>query len=236
MQQAADANVISEVAELRKVLAALPALNTPPLMIQVGASEGNFARSFAEKGWLVHAFDAAPTYETSGPVPSPSGRYHFHNTAIALDERETVTFYVNRRHPTVSSLKRFHPDHEPVDVPATTLRRFYDEHQITAIDFFMIDAELMDLEIMKTHDWSIPIGALMMECMPRNVLEIYREISARWPSYRHMVFEWRKPVAGAGIMGKCERIVSADEHADATLDGTVFGNILFFDRSTRRPW
>ena len=228
-------NAVNEMAETKRILASLPPLNTPRVMIQIGASAGNEARAFVKDGWRVHAFDAAPMYKSAEDTVRAEGNplFQFYNMAIALEERDSVTFFLSREHPGISSLTHFHHEHEPVEVPATTLRRFYREHGITAIDFMMLDAEMMDLEIMKTHDWSIPIAGLMLECFPANVQAIRDEITRLNPRYRHVVFEWRKPRPGAGILGVCQRMCAADDFAAAPRDGASFGNILFYESDSR---
>lgn len=200
------------------------------MFIQIGASEGGYGRSFADAGWTAYAFDAAPVYKRSEEQAKAEGnpRFHFYNMAIAPSEERSVTFYVGEKNPTINSLKRHNPDHTPVEVPAISLRRFYKENGISKIDFMMTNVELMDLEIMKTHDWSVPIAALKMECTPYNVMNIYDYTMAQIPAYRHVVFDWRKPRSGAGVQGVCRRKCTAQEFVEVPVNGLAFGNILFY--------
>ena len=148
------------------ILSQLIPINNPRIMVQIGASDGKYARRFAASGWNVYAFDANPKYRfvEDESKSNPQSGFNFFNQAVALNEEEFVTFYVSKKHPGISSLNYRHETHESVQVRATTLRKFYESYRINSIDFFMVDAETLDLEIMKTHDWNVPITALMMEC------------------------------------------------------------------------
>lgn len=221
---------INPVVETRLLLEKLAPLNQPKIMVQIGASEGNYAKKYAKAGWMVYAFDAAPIYSPEAFSAQMEGNpnYNFYSKAIALNDEPRVTFYYSKVHPSISSLAQYRPELEPVEVPAISLRRFYAEKSISAIDYFMIDAETMDLAIMRTHDWSIPINALMMEVTPKNVMEIHDYIMGQRPDYWHFVFDWRKPVAKAGVVGSCERTCSAQEFSEVPRDGTAFGDILYW--------
>ena len=88
----------------------------------------------------------------------------------------------------------------------------------------------MDLAIMKTHDWSIPIASLLMEFTYRNIEAIYDFIMARVPGYRHTIFEWVKPYEGCGEVGSppasCMRMSSISEYKSERVGD--WGNILFY--------
>ena len=58
--------------------------------------------------------------------------------------------------------------------------------------------------------------------------ETLRYVTGQIPEYRHLVFEFRKPQAVAGVHGYFARLCSADEFVDSPHDGGVFGNILFY--------
>jgi hypothetical protein len=122
-------------------------------------------------------------------------------------------------------------------VPAITLSDFYAEHGIDAVDFFMIDAEQMDLPIMASHDWSIPIGALLMECGVSNGRCIYDAIMQRNPSYHHVVYVHKKPIARYGEQASCVGKLDIDNFVGLPREDGYFGNILFHSPFTvRNGW
>lgn len=225
-------NEINEWREIQRILRRTPPLNKPRIMLQIGASDGRLARRMAERGWLAYAFDPNPKYSKIGRMDDVDGRFHFFNRAISPNEGDLAEFYVSAEHPGTSSLRKNKPDQRRIEVLATTLRQFYAEWNVAAIDYFMIDAETMDLEIVRTHDWSIPISALLMECTPSSVIEIQNNLMDQIPDYRHVVFDWRKPKRAPGITGRCVRMCTAEEFAKTgPVEGGVFGNILFYRHS-----
>ena len=222
-------NTINETYEIQRILDVTPRLNHPRIMLQIGASEGGLAQRFATRGWEVFAFEANPLYQTQLKERQALEGLHLYNLAIATEEQDEVTFYVSQNHTGIGSLKKFHPTHNAIQVRATTLRKFYTENSITAIDYFMIDAELMDLKIMETHDWSIPISALLMECAIHSIGEICNFILSRVPSYKHIVFCWQKPTGACGEQGVC--IGNMDSKAFMNMPRNCFGNVLFYQYS-----
>lgn len=219
-------STINETYEIQRILDVTPRVNRPRIMLQIGASEGGLAQRFAARGWEVFAFEANPLYRAQLEERQALKGLHLYNLAIATEERDQVTFYVSQNHTGIGSLKKFHPTHQAIEVPATTLRKFYAENGITAIDYFMIDAELMDLKIMETHDWSIPISALLMECGIGSIGEICDFILSRVPSYRHIVFCWQKPTGACGEQGVC--VGKMDSKAFMNMPRNCFGNVLFY--------
>ena len=217
-----------------RILSRLPPLNQSRMMINVGASNGHGARQYARKGWTVYAFEANPFWTEQWRSEPPIANCHLFNKAISLSDETSLTFYVSEKHPGIGSLAKFHPTHEPIEVEALSLGDVYDAHKIRAIDFFKIDAETMDLKIMKTHDWSIPIAGLLMEFTFRNIEEIYEFITSKVPEYRHTIFEWVKPYKGCGEIGSppadCVRMSSISEYRGGRLGD--WGNILFYRPSS----
>jgi len=221
---------LNDKQETRRILESVKPLNDPRVMIQIGASEGNLAKGFVKNGWRVIAIDASPTYKPSEEEAQRMGdpNYRFLNKAITLTDEDSVTFYFSEEHPSISSLRSYHPEHKPVTVPAISLKKLYEQEAITAIDFFMIDAEGMDLSILKTHDWSIPIGALQIECSPKNIRQIHEFVMSQQPSYKNVLFRWAKPEAKMGIQAAFTGLSSAEVHMDEPQNGMVFGDVLYY--------
>lgn len=220
---------INEYREILKILDTLRTPNSKKTMIQIGASEGGLVERFAHMGWDAYGFDANPKYAQNYNLLNKQNDVHLYNQAVALGDEDTITFYISEHLDGIGSLKNFHPTHMPIDVKATKLTKFYHQNEIKFIDFFMVDAELMDLEIMKTHDWSIPISALLMECSISNVMEIFAYIHAMEPLYEHVVFAYEKPTGKVGEIGVCRDMVSAK--AFSLLPKNFFGNIFFWKKS-----
>ena len=232
MTTTANANTrrISEAQVIDRVLSRLVPLNEPRIMMNVGASNGHGAREYARKGWGVYAFEANPFWLEQSNAADPVPNCHIFNKAIALSDEKSITFYVSPKHPGIGSLRKFHDTHVPIEVEAVSLRHVYETYSIKAIDFFKIDAETMDLEIMNTHDWSIPIASLLMEYTYKNIEAIYEFVMSKMPAYRHTIFEWVKPYKGCAEVGSppasCFRMSSISEYKREKIGD--WGNIFFY--------
>lgn len=221
---------ISEARIIDQALACVTPLNERRVMVNVGASNGHGAREYARKGWEVYAFEANPFWLEQSNAADPVPNCHIFNKAIALSDEKSITFYVSPKHPGIGSLRKFHETHEPIEVEAVSLRNVYETYNIKAVDFFKIDAETMDLDIMKTHDWSIPIASLLMEYTYKNIEAIYDFIMSKVPAYRYTIFEWVKPYKGCAEVGSppasCFRMSSISEYKRERVGD--WGNIFFF--------
>lgn len=221
---------LTEMEEVRRVLSGISPLNDPRLMVQVGASDGGLAMGFVKRGWRAIALDAAPMYRQSevDAEAAANPNFRFLNRAVTWKDAPTVPFFPADGLPTLNSLWRTHPDQQEVVVPAITLKALYAQEGVTTIDFFMIDAEGFDLHIMQSHDWSVPIGALMMEVSPKNVRRIYDFVMTQRPDYEHVVFRWEKREPKYGIFGEMTGLADVGDMESAPQNGRVFGNILFY--------
>lgn len=218
---------LQEISDIFLILDYIPPLATPRTLVQIGASEGNLARRFAAFGWEAYGFDANPRYAEQLKQAGNEPRLHLFNQAITPERTEKVTFFVSDEHSGIGSLKQFHETHRPIHIPAVTLSDFYTRHEVNAIDFFMIDAEQMDLVIMQSHDWSIPIGALLMECGVTNAQTIHDTIMERNPSYDHVVYVHKKPEARYGVQAVCVGKLRIEDFVKLPRKQGYFGNILF---------
>jgi FkbM family methyltransferase len=218
---------IEEIPDILRILDHVPPVAKPCRMVQIGASEGNLARKFARFGWEAYGFDANPRYAEALASNRTSRRLHLYNKAIAAESADDVTFFVSAEHSGIGSLKQFHETHRPICVPAITLADFYAERGIDAIDFFMIDAEQMDLPIMASHDWGIPIAALLMECGVGNGRMIYDAIMQRNSCFDHVVYVHKKRFARYGEQASCVGKLRIDDFVELPREQGYFGNILF---------
>ena len=213
--------------DLSQILGQLPHLNSSRVFLQIGASNGSLAKDFASKGWVSYAFDANPIYSANTERLKGVENLHFFNMAISTGDEEQVTFYVSDVAVGISSLRAFHPSHRPVNVPAISLKSIYAEHKITAIDLFMIDAETMDLEILKTHNWEVPIKAILIECNKRNIDEITDYVIQKNRGYQQVVFAHQKPTGAPGEMG--QYIGKFTVEGFKNLPDKSFGDMLFYE-------
>ena len=221
-------DTLNETKEISKVLDRQKAFSQQKTFVQIGASEGSLARKFALDGWKAYGFDANPKYLKDFENQKDIKDLHLFNQAISIHDEKKVTFYISDDHEGIGSLKSYHKTHTPIEVEAISLQEFYKNKNINAIDFFMIDAETMDLDIMKTHDWDIPINSLLMECTRNNVLEIKDYILKKIPSYNYVVFAHEKPIGIAGEKGYCRGTVSAECFSNLPRNRSFFGNIFFW--------
>lgn len=214
-------------ADLDRVLEHLSPLNEQRIFVQIGASNGNLAQRFASCGWQVFAFDANPLYMQQYRELEGTPNLNLFCQAISLEDENFATFYVSEETPSISSLKAFCNSHKPVTVRSTTLNKFYKNYKINAIDLFMIDAETMDLAILKTHNWKIPIKAIVAECDTCNIDDINNYIFNQYPRYKVVVLVWENPEAAYGVMGKYIGKYTIEEFK--ALPGNCFGDVLFYD-------
>lgn len=218
-------------------------LNTPRLMINVGAHKGGEAFEFARRGWDVHSFEANPQNYTNllkeCEAKKDSQKLpNFINEAVTWEDVSSITFYVSDKHPGIGSLQKFNDTHRPVTVPARTLKSYYAEHGITSIDFFLIDAERLDFQILRSHDWSIPISVIVCEFSEAYVRPLVNLVSGADPAYKHAIFMYKKLDGEFWEEGKSNRVVCIDrvtvqeyERRRAAGENDKFstwGNIVFY--------
>jgi FkbM family methyltransferase len=218
--------------DLNTILNSVADGNRPRTFLQVGASTGTLAYKFASDGWRVFGFDADPLYADRYRELNRNKNLHLFNRAISITDENSATFFLNESARTTSSLIRTHETDKPITVPAISLRRFYQEYQVDQIDFFMIDAEGMDLAILKTHNWRVPPKAVMAECSLAGVTEINQYLLEMNPAYLSVVFVWEKPTGVAGEMGKYLGKYSVADFKE--LPKNCFGDILCYQKIKER--
>jgi FkbM family methyltransferase len=237
------ANYRNEAFFIDHKLSRMAPLNSPRVMVNVGAHLGDEAFDFASRGWDVYSFEANPTnyaklqklYKESELAKRPI----FIHEAISPEPQDTVTFYVSDSHPGIGSLTNFADTHRPITVKARTLKSFYAERKIRAIDFFLMDAERMDFGIIQTHDWSIPIGVLSLEFNASYIQQLVSFIGQRAPDMKHAIYMHKKAAQGQyWEPGKANRVsvvdrVTIDEYERRRLTPdhpkfSTWGNVVFY--------
>jgi FkbM family methyltransferase len=217
-------------------------LNTPRVMVNVGAHLGLEAFERASHGWDVYAFEANPknsaALEKAVSESTLPKKPIFIPEAISLKEQDTVTFYVSDRYPGIGSLTRFTETHRPIKVKARTLKSFYQERNIKAIDYFLMDAERMDFRIIQTHDWSIPIGVLVLEFTASYLRNLVEYVTQQDPTFKHTIFMYKKEDGQFWERGKPNPVrvigrVTIDEYERRRAEPnhpefSTWGNVVFY--------
>jgi len=124
-------------------------------MVDVGAQAGDFFRPFAERGWQVIAFEAAPTTfkELNQKYKSWPGVTCL-PTAVSNTTGETVQLYVGPEHWGIRSLKPFHPTHSQVVMVQTTrLDDALVSLKVNKVSFLRIDIEGADFLAIQGFDF-----------------------------------------------------------------------------------
>lgn len=218
-------------------------LAEPRVMVNVGAHKGEEAFHYAELGWDVFSFEANPDNYKNLLAACEAKKEKqklptFIHQAVTWENVDSITFYVSDQHPGIGSLTNFAETHRPITVPARTLTSFYAEHGIQAIDFFLIDAERLDFQIIQTHDWSIPISVLVLEFNASYLKNLVNYVSAKNPKYKHAIFMYKKLDSQYWEAGKPNRVVCVDrveidEYESRRLAGdeerfSTWGNVVFY--------
>ena len=104
----------------------------PGLFVDVGASIGRFSKRFADMGWAVVAFEAAPEIvQELRDTLSPYARSRVVACAVGDVDDESVEFYLSEEHWGIHSLRPFHESHQSkVEVPVKRL-----ESELTDSDY-----------------------------------------------------------------------------------------------------
>lgn len=126
------------------------------LMIDVGAHHGGSLRSFASRGWTIHAFE--PDDENRKCLEDRFGSVSnvvVDNRAVSDVKREQVPFYRSNVSSGISGLSDFHSSHERTGtVDTVTLTEYIQKQKITRVDFLKVDTEGCDLKVLKSIPWA----------------------------------------------------------------------------------
>lgn len=172
---------------------------TPGTLIDVGAHVGTFSVAFAELGWRVIAFEAAPEIfeelkQRTAPFPEVEAVW----AAVTDDPADSVEFHLSDDHWGIHSLQPFHGSHRNrVEVPAVRLRDAIADRELSEPIYLKCDAEGADLLVLRSFDFTAVRPALVMcEFMDSRSeahfgythLDMVRELAA-W-DYVAYVSEW----------------------------------------------
>ena len=139
----------------------------PPVgtMLDVGAHHGSAMAPFVASGWRVHGFE-----------PDPANRARLiegfgANALVTIDPRavsasdgDRVDLFSSSVSTGISSLLAFHDSHKlSGSVETVTLATYCRQHGIERVDFLKVDAEGLDLFVLKGFDWSYRPRAILCE-------------------------------------------------------------------------
>jgi FkbM family methyltransferase len=126
-----------------------------PVLVDVGAHHGTFARRFAQQGWQVVAFE-----------PEPKNRAHCERNLASFEQArcipsavsdvagQRVPFYVSEEHYGIHSLQPFHETHHPtLEVETVRLDTVLAALHIPAVSLLKTDIEGADFLALKSFDF-----------------------------------------------------------------------------------
>jgi FkbM family methyltransferase len=128
-------------------------VNKAPIMVDVGACKGGAFRQFAEKHWIIHAFEPNPPLFDALREKFNLPNVTLNNSAVSDVEGEEIPFYTSEESIGISSLKPFRETHElATHVKTVTLDNYLHTNGLNRIDFLKVDTEGFDLMVLKGLD------------------------------------------------------------------------------------
>ncbi|MCP4037002.1 MAG: FkbM family methyltransferase [bacterium] len=200
------------------------------VMIDVGAHKGASLEAFAREGWQVVAFE-----------PDPENRAELETCCRDLPNVEVDPRAVSDREAGetpwfrsdvssgISTLSPFHDSHESAGcVEVTTLTHALAQHKIEQVDFLKIDAEGMDLFVLRGFpwDWLTPeVVVCEFEDEKTEMLGYHFRDLADYlveRDYHVLVSEWY-PITAYGKSHRWRRFVP---YPCELLDPSAWGNLI----------
>jgi FkbM family methyltransferase len=200
------------------------------VMVDVGAHWGGSLLPFATRGWEIHAFE-----------PDPENRKrligntrHFANVrvdqrAVADREGDELAFYTSMVSTGISTLRPFDESHRVTcRVSTVRLDTYCNEHNIRRIDFLKVDVEGFDLQVLRSHDWTLVRPEIVLcEFEDRKTLPLGHDVSviAAFLSaarYEVVVSEWL-PIVRYGADHQWRR---AYRWGEADVPRESWGNLI----------
>ncbi len=136
----------------------LEADKQPGLLIDVGAHHGGFLAPFARSGWEVIAFEPdsknrKTLFEKFGNTPD----IQIDPRAVSNEQKAQATLFRSDISDGISSLRAFHPSHEPADqIEVVTLASFLNQNgfgDLRTWDLLKVDTEGYDLFVLEGVPW-----------------------------------------------------------------------------------
>ncbi len=146
---------VDEVALVHRYFGQPEADAPPRVMVDVGAHHGASLEAFARDGWNVLAFEPDPANRAElERFCQGMGNVTIDPRALSDRENGEVPWFQSDVSSGISSLQAFHESHESSGcVEVTTLAQALEAHKIERVDFLKIDAEGLDLFVLRGHPW-----------------------------------------------------------------------------------
>lgn len=209
-------------------------LDTPRIMLDIGAHRGTSARHFAGKGWKIFCFE-----------PDQSNRSHLigrlgdrddvviDTRAVGAEPALSVPFFSSRESSGISGLSAFRESHEESGrVEVTSVEKILDQHGLDTIDFLKIDVEGHDFDVLRGVPWH-RVRPMVIECeyedaktMPMG--HVTDDIIAYLDNRGYAVYlsEWH-PIIRYGVAHDWRRVLPVP---GADVPSNSWGNLLAFRR------
>ena len=211
----------------------------PRVMVDVGAHHGESLLPYADRGWMIHAFEPDPhnrmelERRTAG---RPNIRISPH--AVTTTDGESVSLHTSELSTGISTLQPFHSSHRATtSVTTTRLDTYLREHNVRQVGFLKIDAEGHDLAVLQSFPWNdIHPNVVLCEFEDRKTApqgHTYRDIAAFLirSGYSVIVSEWH-PITRYGGDHGWRRAV----RYPVSLADDAWGNLLGVDPAETRPF
>lgn len=137
------------------LLARLTFESMQPVLVDVGAHVGGFARPFARKGWRVIAFEPEPTnYRELCANLKDFPNVTCIAKAVSDVSGQGIPFYVSAEHWGIHSLKPFHATHHPtLTIDTVRLDETLVSMRIDQVTVLKTDIEGADFLALKSFDF-----------------------------------------------------------------------------------
>jgi len=149
------------------------------VFLELGAMDGviySNTKFFEDtNGWTGVLIEPHPSMFRTLQANRPGSKCY--NCAISSEESDSITMLVNPRVPAVSSVEKtahegfiygekgWHEHSYKINVKTRRLADILNDAKVTHIDFFSLDVEGHEYEVLKTMDWSIPVKVLLVESL-----------------------------------------------------------------------
>jgi FkbM family methyltransferase len=182
-----------------------PPADRRPTMVDVGACRGGAFREFAERRWMVHAFEPNPPLFADLLEAFDSPNVVINGVAVSDVAGEKVPFYTSEESLGISSLRPFRPSHElAAQVETIRLDGYLQENDVDGIEFLKIDTEGFDFMVLKGLDLTQhPVDVILCEFEDRKTKPLgysMHDMAAYLQSFGYTVYvsEWHPVIRYGG--------------------------------------
>lgn len=200
-----------------------------PLMVDVGACQGDALMPFLNDKWIVHAFEPDRNNYILLKERTLNHSIIINSKAVSNKVQDQVAFFSSQESVGVGSLLKFSNNHQySHEVEVTTLGLYCSENNIDKIDFLKVDVEGYDKLVLEGLDWdSIKPSIIMCEYEDKKTKKLNYSMHdlillLEDRGYKVMVSVWY-PLNKYGGAHKWEKFVYSDFE---TISDDTWGNII----------